>query len=111
MAQPGPLPDELYKHWKNSSMYFTPEMELFNCQLGGVAPGKEPLMAEDISMEELFDMAGPDLDEEEDRKVKALIRWILRYDPPKRPSPAEILLDPWFSETDVESESSKVSTV
>jgi non-specific serine/threonine protein kinase len=111
MAQPGPLPDELYKHWKNSSMYFTPERELFNCQLGGVAPGMEPLMAEDISMEELFDMAGPVLDEEEDRKVKALIRWILQYDPAKRPSPAEILLDPWSSETDVESESSKVSTV
>jgi non-specific serine/threonine protein kinase len=62
-------------------------------------------------MEELFDMAGPVLDEEEDRKVKALIRWILQYDPAKRPSPAEILLDPWSSETDVESESSKVSTV
>lgn len=68
-------------------------------------------MAEDVSMEELFDMAGPQLEEEEARKVKALIRWILQYDPAKRPSPAEILLDPWFSEIDVESESSKVSTV
>ncbi|EAW11290.1 serine/threonine-protein kinase [Aspergillus clavatus NRRL 1] len=36
----------------------------------------------------------PDLDEEEARKVKALIRWILQYDPAKRPSPAKILSNP-----------------
>lgn len=42
-------------------------------------------------MEELFDQADPDINEEAHR-VKALIRWILQYDPAKRPSPAEILL-------------------
>ncbi|KAJ5156692.1 hypothetical protein N7492_009495 [Penicillium capsulatum] len=82
----GALPDDLFKHWKTSSLYFTPERKLFNCQLGGITPGKEPLMA------------GPELDEEEGHKVKALIRWILQYDPAKRPSPAEILCDPWFCE-------------
>ncbi|GES64101.1 serine protein kinase [Aspergillus terreus] len=96
IAQIGPLQDELYGHWKTSSRYFTPKRELFNCQLGGVAPGKEPLMLEQTSMEELFDQAGPDLDEEEARTVKALIRWILQYDPAKRPSPMEILSHPWF---------------
>ena len=102
-ARIGALPDELFKYWKNSSLYFTPERKLFNCALGGVAPGEEPLMPEQTSMEELFDRAGPDLNEEEAHKVKALIRWILQYDPAKRPSPAEILYDPWFCEIDVES--------
>lgn len=78
-----------------------------NCRLGGVAEGEEPLMLEQTSMEELFDQAGLDLNEEEARQVKALIRQILQYDPAKRPSPAEILLDPWFCEIEVESGSSK----
>lgn len=96
----GALPDNLFKDWKTSSLYFTPERKLFNCRLGGVAPQKEPLMVEQTSMEELFDQAGPELDEEEGHKVKALIRWILQYDPAKRPSPAEILQHPWFCEID-----------
>lgn len=53
-------------------------------------------MVDDASMEELFDQAGPDLGEEEARRVKAFIRRILQYDPAKRPSPTKILLDPWF---------------
>ena len=97
-AQLGALPDELFKHWKMSSLYFTPERKLFNCNLGGVEKGEEPLMLEQISMEELFDEAGPDLDQNEAHQVKALIRRILQYDPAKRPSPKEILLDPWFCE-------------
>ena len=64
-------------------------------------------MLEQTSMEEEFDKAGLDLDEEEARKVKALIRRILQYDPARRPSAAEILLDPWFREIEVESGSSK----
>ncbi|KAL4742392.1 kinase-like domain-containing protein [Aspergillus similis] len=102
-ARLGALPDELFRHWETSSLYFTPERQLFNCQLGGVAPGEEPLMVEQTSMEALFDMAEPDLDEEEAQKVKALIRWILQYDPVKRPSPAKILSEPWFCEIDVKS--------
>lgn len=90
-TQLGSLPDELFKHRRTSSLYFTHEKKLFNCQLGGVAPGKEPLMLEQESMEESFDRAAPDLGEEEARKVKALIRWILQYEPAKRPSAAEIL--------------------
>ncbi|KAJ5696832.1 hypothetical protein N7536_007244 [Penicillium majusculum] len=110
-TQLGALPDELFKNWRTSSLYFTPERKLFNCQLGGVPPGKEALMLEQESMEESFDRAGPDLGEEEARKVKALIRWILQYDPAKRPSAAEILSDPWFCEIDVDSDSSKVNIV
>lgn len=110
-AQLGALPDELFKHWRTSSFYFTPERKLFNSQLGGVALGDEPLIVEQTSMEESFDRAGPDLDEEEAHKVKALIRWILQYDPAKRPSPAEILSNPWFCEIGVESDSSEVNIV
>lgn len=50
--------------------------EAFNRQLGAVVPGEEPLMVEQMSMEELFGGAEPDLGEEEARKLKALIRWI-----------------------------------
>ncbi|KAJ5142556.1 uncharacterized protein N7515_001343 [Penicillium bovifimosum] len=97
-ASLGALPDELLNHWKTSSLYFTPERKLFNSQIGGVAPGAEPLMVEQTSMEESFDQTYPDLDEEEAFKVKAIIRRILQYDPANRPSPAEILNDPWFRE-------------
>ncbi|KAI0443816.1 serine protein kinase [Xylaria telfairii] len=92
----GPLPDELYKQWETSWLYFTPQRKLFNFELGGVAEGAEPLMAEQPSMEESFDQADPDLGREEADQVKSLIRRILQYDPAKRPSPAEILRDPWF---------------
>ena len=51
-------------------------------------------------MEELFDEAGLDLEEEEAIRVKVLIRQILRYDPAERPLPTKILRDPWFCEND-----------
>ncbi|KAJ2986140.1 hypothetical protein NUW58_g5167 [Xylaria curta] len=102
----GPLPDNLYQHWKTSSFYFTPERELYNCWLGGVPEGKKPLILEEPTMEEAFDQAELDIDEEEARGVKALIRRILHYDPEKRPSAAEVLRDPWFLEDEVTSDSS-----
>ncbi|KFY88321.1 hypothetical protein V500_06430 [Pseudogymnoascus sp. VKM F-4518 (FW-2643)] len=69
----GPLPDELYSHWSTSSLYFTPERKLFNCEIGGPEEGGEPLMLEEESMEELFDQARPDISDEESSAVKALI--------------------------------------
>lgn len=68
-------------------------------------------MLDQPSMEESFDQAAPELGEEEACKVKALIRWILQYDPAKRPSAREILADRWFCEIDVESGSPNVSSV
>ncbi|ORY71412.1 serine protein kinase [Pseudomassariella vexata] len=70
----GALPDKLYREWKNSSLYFTPEGKLFNY-----------------------------LEEQEAHQVKTLIRWILQYDPAARPSPAEVLLHPWFSQDETKS--------
>ncbi|TQV91843.1 serine protein kinase [Cordyceps javanica] len=95
-SQLGPLPDELFKFWDRSSQYFTSERKLFNCYLGGPRNGKDPLMLPQKSMEKLFDAAQPELDEEEGREIKKLIRWTLQYDPAKRPTPSEILDDPWF---------------
>lgn len=65
--------------------------------------GGEPLVVEQTSMEELFDRAGPDLEGEEAHNVKALVRSILQYDPAERPSPTEILANPWFRKIEVES--------
>lgn len=95
----GPLPSHLYEAWEGSHLYFTSERELYNCELGGVPEGAEPLMLEQTPMEDMFDRAAPEITEEEARQVKALIRRILRYDPAERPSPAEILSNPWFVES------------
>lgn len=84
-----------------SSLYFTSEVKLYNCQLGGVGENEEPLMLEQLSMEEVFDQESPDISKEEAAKVKALIRRILQYDPKKRPSAAEILRDSWFTRSEV----------
>ncbi|KAK2027779.1 serine protein kinase [Colletotrichum zoysiae] len=92
----GDLPEEIWQEWKTSSLYFTPERRLYNCQLGGVGDGEEPLMLEQTTMEEAFDEAAPELTKEDASAVKKLIRRILRYDPRERPSAAELLLDPWF---------------
>lgn len=93
----GPLPDLLYKQWANSSMYYTAERVLFNCQLGGVPAGEEPLMLEQTSMEDLFDQAKPEISQKDAQMVKRLIRQILQYDPKERPSPDEVLQHPFFT--------------
>ncbi|KAF4436074.1 hypothetical protein F53441_13337 [Fusarium austroafricanum] len=97
-AKLGPLPDELYSRWETSSQYYTKDRKLYNCQLGGVGEGEEPLMLEQISMEEAFDLTSPELAHEEADKVKKLIRRILQYDPSKRPLLKEIICDPWFTD-------------
>ncbi|KAF5624006.1 CMGC SRPK kinase [Fusarium sp. NRRL 25303] len=97
-AKLGPLPDELYSRWETSSRYYTKDRKLYNCQLGGIGEGEEPLMLEQTSMEEAFDLTTPDLTDEEAEKVKRLVRRILQYDPSRRPMIKDILCDPWFAE-------------
>ncbi|KAG4268041.1 CMGC/SRPK protein kinase [Fusarium proliferatum] len=94
----GPLPDELYKYWKTSSRYYTKDGTKYNCMIGGVPEGREPLMLEQCSMEQAFDRAGSEMTEDKAQEVKKLIRWILQYDPAKRPSAEEILRHPWFAD-------------
>ncbi|KAF5536840.1 cmgc srpk kinase [Fusarium napiforme] len=98
----GPLPAELYSHWKTSSRYYTQDGTKYNCMIGGVPEGREPLMLEEYSLEQAFDQKGPKMTEEEAQEVKKLIRWILQYDPAKRPSAEEILRHPWFAEDSTE---------
>ncbi|KAH7267771.1 kinase-like domain-containing protein [Fusarium redolens] len=96
----GPLPDELYSHWKTSSRYYTKDRKLYNWALGGVEEGEEPNMPEpslQSTMEEAFDKESPEMTDEEAEEVKKLIRWILQYNPAKRPSAEEILCHPWFA--------------
>lgn len=92
----GDIPQELFACWKTSHLYFTKEGELYNSQLGELEDGEEPLIVEEPSLEQLFDEAAPEIDDREAQQVKKLLRWILQYDPSKRPSPAEISQDPWF---------------
>ncbi|KAF4955680.1 hypothetical protein FGADI_4373 [Fusarium gaditjirri] len=97
----GPLPDELYSHWETSSRYYTKDGKLYNWALGGVEEGEEPNMPEPSmlsTMEEAFDKESPEMTDEEAEEVKKLIRWILQYDPAKRPSAEEILRHPWFAD-------------
>ncbi len=100
----GKLPDELYRQWKTSSRYFTPNRELYNIYIGGVQEGEKPLLLPIYhSMEEMFDKEAPEMSEDEASQVKALVRRVLQYDPEKRPSAAELLDDPWFKEFDCSS--------
>lgn len=93
----GKPPNSLFDAWETSSRYFTPDGRLFNCHLGGVPEGEEPLMLEQVSIEELFDQVGlTEVGEEEGQQIKALVRQILQYDSVKRPSAKELLKDPWF---------------
>ncbi|KAF4342889.1 CMGC SRPK kinase [Fusarium beomiforme] len=97
----GPLPDELYNHWETSSLYYTKDREMYNCYPGGVGEGEEPGELESwelATMEERFDKASPDMTDEEADEAKKFIRWVLQYDPAKRPSAEEILRHPWFAE-------------
>lgn len=94
----GSLPDELYQLWDSSSLYFTPERKLYNCALGGVEDGEEPLMLEQVTMEGAVNRGARGLSSKEKRQVKGLLRWVLQFDPAKRPSAAEILRHPWFSD-------------
>ncbi|KIL85191.1 cmgc srpk protein kinase [Fusarium avenaceum] len=94
----GQLPDELYSHWKTSSRYYTEDGTKYNCMIGGVPEGREPLMLEQSSMEQAFDKESPVMTKEEADEIKKLIRWILQYDPAKRPSAKDILCHPWFAD-------------
>lgn len=101
-ARLGALPDTYAKTWKTYSCYFKPDGSLFNCMLGGVPEGGEPLILPRPTMEDAFDKAEPEIDKDEGRELKELIRWILQYDPAERPTAAEILQHPWFREIETD---------
>ncbi|KAF5640445.1 CMGC SRPK kinase [Fusarium sp. NRRL 52700] len=97
----GPLPEELFSHWKTSSLYYNEDGKIYNWIIDGVPEGQDPVTpdpSELETMEAAFDKKCREMPEEEAQEVKKLIRWILQYDPAKRPSAEEILRHPWFVE-------------
>lgn len=68
---------------------------MFNRKVEGVQEGE----VSGRYMEDLIDELRPDLSGMESQQVKMLMSWILRYDPKRRPSAAEILRNPWFAES------------
>lgn len=94
----GHIPDLLFNRWRRSSRYFTPEKVLFNRFIDCVPDDRDPLEPKLDPLEKLIDKELPeDVSSEESLALKALLRRILKYDPEKRPTAAEILQDPWFS--------------
>lgn len=93
----GPLPQHLYSFWTRSSGYYTSERVLFNTFLEEVPEGTDLLSTRSKPLEELFDEQRPDMSDNEAKQIYALLRRILQYDPAKRPTPAELLKDPWFT--------------
>jgi non-specific serine/threonine protein kinase len=93
----GPLPHHLYSLWSRSSRYYTSERVLFNTFLEEVPEGTDLLSAKSKPLEELFDEQRPDMSDSEAKQIYDLLRRILQYDPAKRPTPAELLKDPWFT--------------
>jgi len=92
-----PLPDHLYSFWTRSSRYYTSEGVLFNTFLEEVPEGTDLLSTRSKPLDELFVEQRPDMLDNEAKQINALLRRILQYDPAKRPTPAELLKDPWFT--------------
>jgi serine/threonine protein kinase len=93
----GPLPHHLYSFWTRSSRYYTSERVIFNTFLEEVPESTDLLSARSKPLEELLDEQKPDMSDNEAKQIKVLLRRILQYDPAKRPTPAELLKDPWFT--------------
>ena len=95
----GPLPENLYALWPRSSKYYTSERVQFNTLLYEDPEETDLLSNKMKSLEDFFDENKPaDLSDEESTMVKTLLRRILQYEPANRPTPAQILQDPWFTD-------------
>jgi non-specific serine/threonine protein kinase len=93
----GPLPEPLYNLWARSPNYFTADRELIKTFLDEVPEGVDPLENGAKPLEKFFDEEKPvDIPQNEAKAIKDLMRWILQYDPAKRPTPSEILRHSWF---------------
>jgi serine/threonine protein kinase len=95
----GPLPEPLYKSWARSPNYFNADRVLINTFLNEVPEGVDPRENRAKPLEDFFDEEKPvDIPQNEVKAVKDLMRWILQYDPAKRPTPCEILQHSWFAD-------------
>jgi non-specific serine/threonine protein kinase len=88
----GPLPDSVMAAWPRSTKWYGPNRQPLNPH-----DEDEPYIYE--SLENMFAANKPaDIDDTESGIVCKLIRQILDFDPAKRPSAADLLKHPWFSE-------------
>lgn len=94
----GALPDELSSRWDRSSRYFDQDGKWKGWGDDHLPKGQQRYEPDLRSVEQAFDETRPDVDDAEAAQIKSLVRWILNYDPAKRPSADEILRHPWFSE-------------
>lgn len=85
----GPLPSQLLSKWPRSHKYLTSDGEIFNSIVG---EGEAEMLLPPESLETVFGLDKPtELDKEEGYVVLDLLRYIIQYDPTKRPSAIEIL--------------------
>jgi serine/threonine protein kinase len=88
----GPLPNNLNSLWTRSSKYNTSKRVQTNTEVC------DPFSMKLMPLEKIFDKCKPvDFPDEEAERVTALLRRILQYGPAKRPTPSQLLQDPWFT--------------
>ena len=89
-----PLPTSILSQWPRASILFEPNGEA-KYDKGDDAPPYQ-------SLEELFDLEKPvDVNATERIAALDLIRFILQYEPEKRPSASQLLEHPWFADADM----------
>ena len=91
----GPLPLQLLSKWPRFHKYLHPDGEIFNSIVDESI--EELLPSESIEAAVVLDKP-TELDDEEGYVILNLLRYVLNYDPAKRPSAVEILDHPWFKD-------------
>ncbi|KAL2810281.1 kinase-like domain-containing protein [Aspergillus granulosus] len=96
----GPLPQSLWSKYPRAQIYYNDKGEKVKNYVGELCEGFDPsTIRSALPIEKAFDKGKPeDISTEDADAVKRLLRWILDYDPAKRPSASELLENSWFVE-------------
>jgi serine/threonine protein kinase len=96
----GPIPRDILSKWARADVYFNADGENIKSYIGELPEGFDlNELQPQPPLEEFFDREKPaEMSDEESKQIKHILRWILQYDKPKRPTASELLNDPWFSE-------------
>ncbi|KAL3462353.1 kinase-like domain-containing protein [Aspergillus heterothallicus] len=94
----GPIPHPLWSKYPRAHIYYNEQGEKIRNYIGELPEGFDPATIEPmLPLERAFDEEKPgDMSADDADNVKRVLRWILDYDPGRRPSAAELLRDPWF---------------
>lgn len=96
----GHFPPAISAMWPRYDRYIAPNLEIVRSDVG---PGETPMGDVYVgqTLEQMFDeQKPPDMGVDEAKKVLALIRGMLQYEPALRPSTGELLEDEWFKSID-----------